>query len=242
MIARGSAWRRFRHGRWRVRERQMSRIDEVLEKSIHASLDAVRFRRPPKNRRHCRAERLAKGQAAQWRRNQGCTEKQSGDWRRMVCGAPLAVRCTACAPFESQLRSSSSSGREEAFLHRAAVEHVEHVRVGRAASVSVVAHEVVDAHARSAGRLRGGRRWSPAVAAGRVRLQRAILLGRVVGRRGGPRRGGRLRVWGGGGTAGIVAVGALRRGLARRLCGVVWLRGWRGGVGCRRGGCTRRLG
>lgn len=72
----------------------------------------------------------------------------------------------------------------ERFLHGAAVEHVEHVRVGRAASVSVVAHEIVDAHARSAGRLRGGWRWGPAIAAGRVGLQSTVLLRRVVGRRG----------------------------------------------------------
>lgn len=68
-------------------------------------------------------------------------------------------------------------------------------------------------------------------------MQSAVLRGRVVGRRCGPRGGGRLRVWRGRGAAGVVAVGALRRGLARRLCGVVWLAGWRGRVGRRRGGC-----
>lgn len=31
-------------------------------------------------------------------------------------------------------------------LHGSAVQHVEHVRVGGAASVAVIAHEVVDAH------------------------------------------------------------------------------------------------
>lgn len=48
-------------------------------------------------------------------------------------------------------------------LHGAAVEHVEHVGVGGAATISVVANEIVDAHAGPVGRLGvGGRRGAVA--------------------------------------------------------------------------------
>lgn len=77
-------------------------------------------------------------------------------------------------------------------LHWASVEHVEHAGISRAAASSIIAHEVVDAHAwPRASSLRCGWRC-PAVAAGWWRLQRRV----VVWPRSCARCRGRIGMWG----------------------------------------------
>jgi hypothetical protein len=124
-------------------------------------------------------------------------------------------------------------------LHRAAIEHVEHTRISRAAPGSVIAHKVVNAHAWPAGAGAGTslRRWRrcSAIATWWWRLQRSIVV-RARSRTG---SSGRLRMWGRRGSAWLITIRALGRGLARRLRSVVGLRsgGRSARVGRGRGAC-----
>lgn len=121
-------------------------------------------------------------------------------------------------------------------LHMAAIKHIEHVCVGRATSVTVIAHEIVDTHPRPARRLRG-RWWRCAVVPRRKRLQGAVSLGRRI-ISSATWGGGRLGVWRRRGTSTFVRICAGRRCAARRmgrivrLLVVLWWRSAR--VGCRR--------
>lgn len=133
--------------------------------------DAVRFRNPPKSRRHCQRqpERLARGRRCNGHETKVVQRNKETTSNRWRAGLYL-LYIAPCVLLSRASSGASLQGSKRFILHGAAVEHVEHVRVGRAASVAVVADEVVDAHARSAGRLGGGRRRSPAVATGRVGL------------------------------------------------------------------------
>lgn len=142
------------------------------------------------------------------------------------------------APEEGQPRSQFLRIRFASFaLHMAAVKHVEHICIGRAASITVIAHEIVDAHPRSIRRLRSGW-WGCAIVPRRKRLQGAVSLRRrVVSST--TRGGGRLGIWRRGGATGFVRICAGRRWTARwmgrivRLLAMLWW--WSARVGRRRG-------
>jgi hypothetical protein len=111
-------------------------------------------------------------------------------------------------------------------LHGSAIQHAEHIRIGRGASVAVV-DEVVDAHTRPATRLRGWWRRSRAFATCRGSVQSAVgLWSRSEVRWGGTRSRGRLRVRRGRSATRVIRVCTLRRCSTRRLRSVVRLSRW----------------
>jgi hypothetical protein len=107
----------------------------------------------------------------------------------------FALRLSRCAKRSRKTSSGAIPLERGKLLHGAAIEHVEHGRIGRAASRAIIAHKVVDAHARP-GRSSRCRRRRPAISARRRWLQDTVCLRRsvVVGRR---------RSTGGGGCLGM---------------------------------------
>lgn len=105
-------------------------------------------------------------------------------------------------------------------LHWTTVEHVQHVGVGGASRVSVVADQIVDAHGGAAGLRSRGR--SRAITTRGQRVEVAVgLRRRVIA--GAARRGGRLGMGRGRSAGSFVGIGAGRRSPAWWLRSVVGL-------------------
>lgn len=189
---------------------------------------AIDFRYPPK-RGQCRPKFLERK-----------VDAKHGEETRVYTGEckkgtkwPIDI-CLPCRAGRTLRLQKASSGAFLIFflclfpgcvLHGTAIEHVEHAGISRAASISIVADKVIDAHAGPAGGLRG-RRGSSAVTASWWRwLQWRLVVGRGRGARG----GGSLGMWRRRSAAWLIAISTLGRALTRGLRGVVRLGGrWRG--------------
>jgi hypothetical protein len=121
-------------------------FDASIKEDRLMLFDAVKSTRPPKLDAAAGLGSLWGG-APQRRRSQGCTKKKKDGCCGCCCRLTRRV-CSWRGPAREPLL------RRRGRLHGAAVEHVEHVRVGGAASVAAVADEIVDAHARAGRRLR----------------------------------------------------------------------------------------